>query len=62
MKPKVETPKQAAEPDPDPRWDRKQGKPKDGGMTSAVEQASSRYSASEQSEKKLRERKDRSGG
>jgi hypothetical protein len=39
-------------PSGDRRWDRKQGTPKDPGMAKTVERASSRYSASEQSEKK----------
>jgi hypothetical protein len=39
-------------PSGDRRWDRKQGTPKDPGMAKTVERASSRYSASEQSERK----------
>lgn len=40
-----------------PSWDRKQGTPKDSAAGATVERASSRYSASEQSEdKKKRER------
>lgn len=35
-----------------PSWDRKQGKPKDREAEGTVERASSRYSASEQSEDK----------
>jgi hypothetical protein len=35
----------------DPRWDRKQGQPKDRQMKKVVERSSGRYSASEQSEK-----------
>jgi hypothetical protein len=35
----------------DPRWNLKQGKPKDRRMEKTVERASGRYSASEQSEK-----------
>jgi hypothetical protein len=46
-------------PGEDPRWDRKQGTPKDPKAAQTVERASGRYSASEQSEEKL-ERK-RSG-
>jgi len=37
-----------------PNWDRKQGTPKDQKATQTVERASSRYSASEQSEEKKR--------
>jgi hypothetical protein len=40
----------------DRRWNVKQGTPKDPGMAKAVERASSRYSASEQSEQKGRKR------
>jgi hypothetical protein len=40
------------QPDPDPRWDRKRGTPKDQKMARTVERASGRYSASEQSEEK----------
>jgi hypothetical protein len=36
----------------DPRWDRKQGTPRDRKTAQTVERASSRYSASEQSEEK----------
>jgi hypothetical protein len=36
----------------DPKWDRKQGVPKDREIAKAVEKASGRYSASEQSEEK----------
>ena len=36
----------------DPRWDRKQGTPKDRKTARTVDRASSRYSASEQSEEK----------
>lgn len=35
-----------------PRWDRKQGTPKDQKAAQTVERASGRYSASEQSEEK----------
>jgi hypothetical protein len=35
-----------------PRWDRKQGTPTDKGAAQTVERAPSRYSASEQNEKK----------
>jgi hypothetical protein len=40
----------------DPRWDRKQGTPKDQKAAQKVECASSRYSASEQSEEKRKSR------
>lgn len=36
----------------DRRWDNKQGSPKDPGLAKTVERSSSRYSASEQAEKK----------
>jgi len=39
-----------------PRWDRKQGAPKDQKAARTVERASSRYSASEQSEEKKKKR------
>jgi hypothetical protein len=39
-----------------PGWDRKQGTPKDQKATQTVERASSRYSASEQSEDKRKKR------
>jgi len=39
-----------------PRWDRKQGTPKDQKTARTVERASSRYSASEQSEEKKKSR------
>jgi len=39
-----------------PEWDRKQGTPKDPKAAQTVEQASSRYSASEQSEEKRKRR------
>ena len=39
----------------DRRWNDKQGTPKDPGLAKNVERASSRYSASEQSEKKRKE-------
>jgi hypothetical protein len=41
-----------------PDWDRKQGTPKDQKATQTVERASSRYSASEQSEEKKRKSRD----
>jgi hypothetical protein len=40
----------------DPPWDRKRGMPKDQGLMRTVERASSRYSASEQSEEKQKSR------
>jgi hypothetical protein len=40
----------------DPQWDRKQGTPKDQKTARKVEGASSRYSASEQSEEKRKRR------
>ena len=40
----------------DPKWDRKQGTPKDQKTAKTVERASSRYSASEQSEEKKKSR------
>ena len=40
----------------DPRWDRKQGAPKDQKTARTVERASSRYSASEQSEEKQKQK------
>lgn len=36
----------------DPKWDRKQGVPKDPQVAKVVEKSSGRYSASEQSEEK----------
>ena len=39
-----------------PNWDRKQGTPKDQKTARTVERASSRYSASEQSEEKKKSR------
>ena len=39
-----------------PNWDRKQGTPKDQKTARTVERASSRYSASEQSEEKRKKR------
>jgi hypothetical protein len=44
--------KRRGEPADHPDWDRKQGTPKDQKAAQTVERASSRYSASEQSEKK----------
>jgi hypothetical protein len=41
----------------DPKWDRKQGMPKDQKAAQTVERASSRYSASEQSEEKQKNRR-----
>jgi hypothetical protein len=47
------------EPRPgDRRWNDKQGSPKDPGLAKTVERASSRYSATEQSEKKREREKD----
>lgn len=43
----------------DPRWDRKQGQPKDRQIKKVVEQSSGRYSASEQSEKRRAPRRSR---
>jgi len=40
-----------------PSWDRKQGTPKDPKAAQTVERASSRYSASEQSEEKQKKRR-----
>ena len=40
-----------------PNWDRKQGTPKDQKTAQKVESASSRYSASEQSEEKQKKRR-----
>jgi len=40
-----------------PGWDRKQGTPKDQKAAQTVERASSRYSASEQSEEKQKRRR-----
>jgi hypothetical protein len=42
-----------------PSWDRKQGTPKDQKAAQTVERASSRYSASEQSEEKQKKRRPR---
>jgi hypothetical protein len=39
-----------------PKWDRKQGTPKDERTARKVERASGRYSASEQSEEKMKDR------
>lgn len=39
-----------------PKWDRKQGTPKDEKTARKVERASGRYSASEQSEEKMKDR------
>ena len=39
-----------------PKWNRKQGTPKDEKTARKVERASGRYSASEQSEEKLKDR------
>ena len=39
-----------------PKWDRKQGTPKDQKAAQTVERASSQYSASEQSEEKRKSR------
>ena len=48
-------------PSGDRRWNDKQGTPKDPGMAKQVERASSRYSASEQSEdKRKKERRAKS--
>jgi hypothetical protein len=49
--------KQERGPAADPRWDRKQGTPKDEQMARHVERSSGRYSASEQSEEKARRSK-----
>ena len=43
----------------DPRWDLKQGVPKDRQMAKVVERSSGRYSASEQSEKSQSSRRAR---
>jgi hypothetical protein len=47
-------------PAADTRWNEKHGTPKDPGLAKTVERASSRYSASEQSEQKSREKSERS--
>jgi len=44
-----------------PSWDRKQGTPKDQQAAKTVERASSRYSASEQSEEKSEQSGDKKG-
>jgi hypothetical protein len=52
-KPQEDKP-QGDKPSGDRHWDRKHGTPKDPGLAKTVERASSRYSASEQSEQKRR--------
>jgi hypothetical protein len=58
--PMVDTPrpddKRQGEAANDPKWDRKQGMPKDQKAARTVERASSRYSASEQGEEKRKKR------